>query len=234
MWRPQHDPRPRSRAAAERFGDHAGVRRGRRRRSPSPSCSTGSGATARGLRRARARARRPGRASGRRTASTGWSPRSPCRTPAARSCPVNSRYTGHEVADIVDRTGARLVVVADGFLGRTQIADLAAPPATSRRCRAVDRPRSTIADLDARSSARPRPTIDAGADAVSPDDVADILFTSGTTGRPQGRDVRAPADRSASPARGASSAASPRRTATSWSTRSSTPSATRSASSSAC
>ena len=39
--------------------------------------------------------------------------------------PANSRYTGHEVADLVDRTGARLVVVADGFLGRTQIADLA-------------------------------------------------------------------------------------------------------------
>jgi acyl-CoA synthetase (AMP-forming)/AMP-acid ligase II len=40
--------------------------------------------------------------------------------------PANSRYTGHEVADIVDRTQARLVVVADGFLGRTQIADLRA------------------------------------------------------------------------------------------------------------
>ena len=40
--------------------------------------------------------------------------------------PVNSRYTGHEVADVVDRTGATLVVVHDGFLGRTQIADLRA------------------------------------------------------------------------------------------------------------
>ena len=40
--------------------------------------------------------------------------------------PANSRYTGHEVADIVDRTRATLVVVADGFLGRTQIADLEA------------------------------------------------------------------------------------------------------------
>src|ERR1700710_868262 len=40
--------------------------------------------------------------------------------------PANSRYTGHEVADIVDRTHARLVVVADGFLGRTQVADLRA------------------------------------------------------------------------------------------------------------
>ena len=31
--------------------------------------------------------------------------------------PANSRYTGHEVGDIVDRTGASLVLVADGFLG---------------------------------------------------------------------------------------------------------------------
>src|SRR5687767_10185017 len=37
--------------------------------------------------------------------------------------PVNSRYTGHEVADIIDRTSAVIAVVADGFLGRTQIAD---------------------------------------------------------------------------------------------------------------
>src|SRR6478735_2516534 len=42
--------------------------------------------------------------------------------------PVNSRYTGHEVADIVRRTDARLAVIADGFLGRTQVADLLSLP----------------------------------------------------------------------------------------------------------
>ena len=47
--------------------------------------------------------------------------------------PANSRYTGHEVGDIVDRTGSSLVLVADGFLDRTQIVDLQ-EPATSRRC----------------------------------------------------------------------------------------------------
>ncbi|HSI27039.1 MAG TPA: AMP-binding protein, partial [Aeromicrobium sp.] len=29
--------------------------------------------------------------------------------------PANSRYTAHEVADLVERTGAALVIVADGF-----------------------------------------------------------------------------------------------------------------------
>src|SRR5688572_7643258 len=40
--------------------------------------------------------------------------------------PANSRYTGPEVASLVDRTGAVIVVVADGFLDRTQVADLRA------------------------------------------------------------------------------------------------------------
>lgn len=96
--------------------------------------------------------------------------------------PVNSRYTGPEVADLVDRTGAMLVVVDDGFLGRTQAADLrAASPLTGVRTLldlhaigALDPGSVTVADVEAR------------ADAVAPDDVADILFTSGTTGRAKG------------------------------------------------
>jgi acyl-CoA synthetase (AMP-forming)/AMP-acid ligase II len=93
--------------------------------------------------------------------------------------PANSRYTGHEVAELVDRTGAVIVVVADGFLGRTQIADLRAASALPSVRAVVD-----IADL-ASVEADPG-SIDAIAEAISPDDVADILFTSGTTGRPKG------------------------------------------------
>jgi HIP---CoA ligase len=93
--------------------------------------------------------------------------------------PANSRYTGHEVADLVERTHARLVVAADGFLGRTQIADLRAAGDLSSVLRVID-----IADLS-QTAADPA-DIDDVANELGADDVADILFTSGTTGRPKG------------------------------------------------
>ena len=95
--------------------------------------------------------------------------------------PANSRYTAHEVAELVARTDAALVIIANGFLGRTQIADL--------RELTPDAPILDLGDLrglatdadDADLSA-----VEAAADAVTPDDIADILFTSGTSGRPKG------------------------------------------------
>src|SRR6476660_7724035 len=38
--------------------------------------------------------------------------------------PLNTRYTGHEVVDVLSRVDARLVVVADGFLDRHQTQEL--------------------------------------------------------------------------------------------------------------
>ena len=98
--------------------------------------------------------------------------------------PANSRYTGHEVAELVDRTGARAVVVLDGFLGRTQIADLRAASALTTVSAVVDL--ADLAGFAATGADVPLTEIEARADAVSGDDVADILFTSGTTGTPKG------------------------------------------------
>jgi acyl-CoA synthetase (AMP-forming)/AMP-acid ligase II len=91
--------------------------------------------------------------------------------------PVNSRYVGAEVADVVERTRAALVVVHDGFLGRDQVRELADAGVAER-----------VVTLD--SAAIPSPgggrSAQSGFGDVSPDDVADILFTSGTTGRSKG------------------------------------------------
>lgn len=95
--------------------------------------------------------------------------------------PINSRYTASEAADIVERTHAAVVVVDDGFLGRTQIADLRAASSLVTVRDVVD-----LNHLDALAELTTEVDVDARAAAVSPDDVADILFTSGTTGRSKG------------------------------------------------
>ncbi|MEJ7834484.1 MAG: FadD3 family acyl-CoA ligase [Nocardioides sp.] len=93
--------------------------------------------------------------------------------------PLNSRYTAHEVADVLHRSRARLVVVADRFLGHSQIEQLTLTGTSA-----------LVVDLAALTDVAPPASdlvdVDLRADGVRPDDVADILFTSGTTGRSKG------------------------------------------------
>jgi len=104
--------------------------------------------------------------------------------------PLNTRYTGHEVVDVLARVDARIVVVADGFLDRSQVEELAAAaaeagvelPTVVRLSEASD----AVLEADVVSTASISVDVEARADVVSPDDVADILFTSGTTGRSKG------------------------------------------------
>ncbi|OBK84284.1 fatty acid--CoA ligase [Mycolicibacter heraklionensis] len=80
--------------------------------------------------------------------------------------PVNTRFKPSEAEDIIRRSGAKLVLVEKGFLGL----DFSAPPG------------APVIDLksDFLSSGSPLQRSGAGSD------IADIIFTSGTTGRPKG------------------------------------------------
>jgi HIP---CoA ligase len=80
--------------------------------------------------------------------------------------PVNTRFKTDEAGDIIARAGVKAVLVQKGFLGQ----DYTAPAGTP------------VVDLksDFLSSGSPFER------AVSGTDVSDIIFTSGTTGRPKG------------------------------------------------
>ena len=102
--------------------------------------------------------------------------------------PVNTRYTGVEALDIIHRGGARGLVVTGPFLGVDRLAALHAAAAEE----GLPLPRLIVTipedwkDFLAYGEGVPEAEADARAEAVAPDDVADILFTSGTTGRSKG------------------------------------------------
>jgi acyl-CoA synthetase (AMP-forming)/AMP-acid ligase II len=105
--------------------------------------------------------------------------------------PLNTRYTATEAADILARTEAPLLIGMGEFLGADRVGELdrAALPAL----RHIVRVPVQEGDTDSQTSwdaFMARGTDVAAADtrasAVRPDDVSDILFTSGTTGRSKG------------------------------------------------
>lgn len=118
--------------------------------------------------------------------------------------PLNTRYTGSEAAAILERSRATAVVLTDGFLGRSYSADLRQAAAAASdssdgvvpglpHLRAVvtldgsaDAGVLSWADFLATGAAIADDVLSEKADAVSPDDVMDVLFTSGTTGVPKG------------------------------------------------
>ncbi|MEU0495067.1 3-((3aS,4S,7aS)-7a-methyl-1,5-dioxo-octahydro-1H-inden-4-yl)propanoate--CoA ligase FadD3 [Mycobacterium sp. NPDC006124] len=105
--------------------------------------------------------------------------------------PLNTRYTASEATDILARTAAPLLIGMGRFLGADKTAELdrAALPALRHVVRVP------VEDDDVEASASWAEFIGRGIDldtvqtraaSVRPDDVSDILFTSGTTGRSKG------------------------------------------------
>ena len=87
-------------------------------------------------------------------------------TAGATLVPVNTRFKEPEATDIIHRSGARLVLVQPGFLGLDFSAGHQVP----------------VIDITSDFLASGRPL----ERKVSGQDIADIIFTSGTTGRPKG------------------------------------------------
>ncbi|WP_020419908.1 FadD3 family acyl-CoA ligase [Amycolatopsis sp. ATCC 39116] len=109
--------------------------------------------------------------------------------------PVNTRFTAAETVDLLVRSRAKALVVAADFLGADRHAAIKATGATLPDLGTVvrvpleqpHRPVEGTLGWDEFLAARvPAAEVEARADAVRPDDVSDILFTSGTTGRSKG------------------------------------------------
>jgi len=118
--------------------------------------------------------------------------------------PINTRYKGDEAGWILGKSGARLLLVENGFLGNDYLAMLRAaaagqPAAPGRPLAGLPGLRKVVilgaaSDADADSfedflaagNVVAVGQVTARMNAVAGADVSDMFFTSGTTGRPKG------------------------------------------------
>lgn len=97
--------------------------------------------------------------------------------------PLNTRFKGPEAGYILGKTRAKALIVHDGFLGNGYVSMLQSEELPHL---------SAIVTLDgwdafvAAGAKVPVKEAQARAEAVKPEDLSDIFFTSGTTGRPKG------------------------------------------------
>jgi len=90
--------------------------------------------------------------------------------------PINTRFKQNEAAYVLEKSGAKLVFTTSDFLGTDYTKLVEGPVVDLRRWsdftqRAED---TSLAELQQRT------------ETVSSDDLSDIMFTSGTTGKPKG------------------------------------------------
>jgi HIP---CoA ligase len=99
--------------------------------------------------------------------------------------PINTRSKGAEAADVLQRSGAVLLLTVPEFLGHDFAEMLRRTGATLPALRGT----LWLDDLLANPAPSPTSPISPAA-AVDPDDISHVQFTSGTTGRPKGAMLR--------------------------------------------
>jgi HIP---CoA ligase len=107
--------------------------------------------------------------------------------------PINTRFKGGEAADILRRSGARVLVTVTDFLGTDYVQMLRATGDELPDLRTIVVARGHTPDgaqpwdgFLSRASGADRSVLDRRRLGLGPDDPSDILFTSGTTGLPKG------------------------------------------------
>jgi len=107
--------------------------------------------------------------------------------------PLNTRFKGQEAAYILQKSGAKILLTVTDFLGTDYVAMLEAERGNLPALEHVVVIRGNAAhgtvgwsDFIGKGQSVTEEEVDARIGAVQPDDISDILFTSGTTGRPKG------------------------------------------------
>ena len=107
--------------------------------------------------------------------------------------PINTRFKGGEAAYVLEKSGAKVLFTVNGFLDTDYVAMLRGAGAALPDLEKIvvlrgDAPEGTETwerYLEAGGAVDPAEA-SARTAAVRPDDLSDIIFTSGTTGRPKG------------------------------------------------
>jgi acyl-CoA synthetase (AMP-forming)/AMP-acid ligase II len=104
--------------------------------------------------------------------------------------PLNTRLKGQEAGYILRKSGARILCTSAGFLNTDYVGSLAgeALPAlqTTVMLRGSAPGGQSFDDFLAAGAAFPEAEARRRSETVSPDDLSDMIFTSGTTGNPKG------------------------------------------------